>query len=111
PASPCGLALDGLAPELPRRLPGHWLVMCGSRLVAVLQKGGRDLSVHVAPDDPLVAATLGIYRVLLGREFSPLSSLTVATVNGQSAAASPYADALRRAGFANDYQGMSLWKR
>ena len=37
--------------------------------------------------------------------------MTLATVNGISANASPYADELRRIGFSNDYRGMSLWKR
>jgi hypothetical protein len=37
--------------------------------------------------------------------------VTLATVNGVMASASPYADELRAIGFTNDYRGMSLWKR
>jgi hypothetical protein len=37
--------------------------------------------------------------------------VTLETVNGVATNASPYAEALRTIGFANDYRGMNLWKR
>lgn len=110
PASLCGLGLDGTA-LLPRRVPGNWMVYRGSTLVLVLQKGGKELTVLVPPADAVLEPALGIYRFLLGREFAPLSSLSVETINDASTLASPYAEALRQVGFTNDYRGMSLWKR
>ncbi len=38
---------------------------------------------------------LAIYRFFLGREYAPMSSATVETVNGVGANASPFASALR----------------
>jgi ATP-dependent Lhr-like helicase len=111
PASLCGLGLSGLPEELPRRVAGNWMVFRGSKLVLVVQKSGRELTVLVEPGDPMLASALAIYRLFLGREFSPISSVTLATVNGVMASASPYADELRAIGFTNDYRGMSLWKR
>jgi ATP-dependent Lhr-like helicase len=110
PASLCGLGLTGTS-SLPRRVPSNWMVYRGTTLVLVLQKGGRELTVLVPPSDDVLEPALGIYRFLLGREFSPQSSLSVETINDTGTLASPYAEALRHVGFTNDYRGMSLWKR
>ena len=111
PASVAGLGLDGAFARIPRRVAGNWMVFRGSQLVLVAQKNGKELSVLVDPGDPRLEPALGIYRFLLGREFAPLSSLTVETINDASASASPYAEDLRRAGFTSDYRGLCLWKR
>jgi ATP-dependent Lhr-like helicase len=111
PASVCGLGLDGLSAHLPRRIAGNWMVFLGGQLVLVMQRNGRELTVLVAPDHPMLESALAIYRFFLSRECSPLSSVTVETVNDTNAMASPYAEALRRIGFSSDYRGMSLWKR
>jgi ATP-dependent Lhr-like helicase len=111
PASPCGLGLGGLPEQLPRRVPGNWMVFRGSQLLLVVQKHGRELTVLAEPGDASLESALAIYRFFLGREFSPLAAVTLETVNGLAANASPYADALRTIGFANDYRGMNLWKR
>jgi ATP-dependent Lhr-like helicase len=108
PASLCGTGLP-LA-SLPRRIAGHFMVYVGNQLVLVLQKGGRALTVFTDPGHPALAPALGIYRLLLGREYAPQSGLTVETVNDKPAATSPFADDLRAFGFGNDYRGLSLWK-
>jgi ATP-dependent Lhr-like helicase len=111
PASVCGLGVDGLAPEIPRRIASNWTVFRGGQLVLVLQKGGKELSVLIEPNHAALAPALAIYRFFLRRETSSLSSVTVETVNGTSANTSPFAEALRAVGFTSDYRGMSLWKR
>jgi ATP-dependent Lhr-like helicase len=111
PSSLCALGLTGLASELPRRIASNWTVFCGKDLVLVLQKSGRDLTVLLPADHPVVDAALAIYPFLLGRQFAAPASAAVETVNGQGALSSPYADNLRRVGFESDYRGMSLWKR
>ncbi|HEX7597483.1 MAG TPA: hypothetical protein VF518_04660, partial [Polyangia bacterium] len=111
PGSVCGLGLAGFPPELPRRIASNWMVFCGPRLVLVSQKGGHDLTVSVEPGDPVLAPALAIFPFFLGREFSPVSSVTVETVNRVNAGSSPYANGLREIGFANDYRGLTLWRK
>ncbi len=111
PASLCGLGLDGLPAHLPRRIAGNWMAFLGSRLMLVVERSSRELTVLVEPDHPALESALAIYRLFLSREFSPLSSVIVETVNDASPMASPYAEVLRRIGFSNDYRGMTLWKR
>ena len=111
PASVCGLGLEGLSATLPRRIASNWMVFCGNRLVLVLQKNGRDLTILAEPNDPVVLPALALYRVFLGREFSPHSSVTVETVNQTGAGTSPFANALRETGFTSDYRGLTLWKK
>ena len=111
PSSLCGVSLDGLPPNLPRRIAANWMVLHGSQLVLVVKKGGRELTALVKPGDPLLPPALEIFRFLLGRDSSPISSVTVEKVNGLAAASSPHAENLRQAGFANDYRGMTLWRR
>jgi hypothetical protein len=87
------------------------MVFRGSQVLLVLQKSGKELTILAEPDDAVLQPALAIYRFFLGREFSPISSVAVETVNGVNANTSPFAPALRAAGFSNDYRGMSLWKR
>jgi ATP-dependent Lhr-like helicase len=111
PASLAGLGLPGLPPELPRRIPGNWMVGQGDALVVVLQKGGRELTIVPQPGHASLGAALAIFHFLLGRQSAASTSASVESINGESALASPYLDDLRRAGFVNDYRGLSLWKR
>jgi ATP-dependent Lhr-like helicase len=94
PASPCGLGLEGGRGELPPRLPGVHLVFHGRRRVLVSRRSGAELTAEVSPDHPDLPAYLEVLKVLLTREFQPLRALTVETVNGDPAAASPYAPVL-----------------
>ncbi len=94
PASPCGLALDGLDPRLTRRVPGGHVVFHGARLVAVSERRGRSLLFHVAPDAPRLPDYLDFLDAALTRSASPARTLTVETINGEPAAASPYVAAL-----------------
>jgi ATP-dependent helicase Lhr and Lhr-like helicase len=110
PASLCSLGLPGL-PDLPRRIASHWTVFRGRDLVLTLEKSGRDLTIVPPPGDPVIEPALGIYPFLLGRQFNPMTSTTVETINGQDAQASPYVDHLRRIGFVNEYRGLSLWRK
>jgi ATP-dependent Lhr-like helicase len=111
PASVCGMGLEESSKEIPRRIASNWMVFRGGQLVVVLQKNGKELSVLIEPHDAALEPALTIYRFFLRRETSSMSSVTVETVNGVNANASPFAEALRAVGFTNDYRGMSLWKR
>ena len=111
PASVCGLGCGGFPAEIPRRIASNWMVFRAGQLLLVLQKGGRELTVLVELGDAVLGPALAIYRFLLGRESSPISSVTVEIVNGVNANASPFVEPLRATGFTSDYRGMTLWKR
>jgi ATP-dependent helicase Lhr and Lhr-like helicase len=111
PASLCGSGLEGMPERLPARLPSTHLVFRGVRLVLVSRRYGKELDLLCTPDDPQLTEYLGFFRVLLTREFNPLKRIFVEQVNGEPAATSPYAGALKEFGFQVAYRGLELWRR
>jgi ATP-dependent Lhr-like helicase len=95
PASVCGLGLADLREALPRRVPSTHLVYHGARLVLESVRNGNQLNFHVPPDDAHLTRYLAPIDNLLRRPVNPVRQIDVATIQGQPAAASPYADALR----------------
>jgi ATP-dependent Lhr-like helicase len=96
PASACGLPLNGLRGELPKRVEGTHLVYRRTRLALVSQRNGRSLQLNLAPDDEGVLECLGLFRHLLGRDYAPLRRVVIETINGEPAPASPYLPAFRQ---------------
>ena len=90
PASPCGLALEGLDPGLPRRVAGAHVVFHGGRVAAVAERRGRRLEIRVGPDHPSLPAYLSFLKVLITRAVRPMRAVVVETVNGDPASSSPY---------------------
>ena len=90
PASPCGLALEGLDAGLPRRVATSHLVFQGSRAVVVSERRGRRLEIRVGPDHPSLPEYLAFLKVLLTRAVSPMRAVVVETVNDEPAAGSSY---------------------
>jgi len=90
PASPCGLGLEDVARRLPRRVAGSTLALEGTRLVALSERRGAALELFVAPDHRTLGDILRALTVQLERRVRPERSLTVTTINGEAAAASPY---------------------
>jgi ATP-dependent Lhr-like helicase len=95
PASICGLGIDAVKGELPRRSVGTHLVYIGSRLAMVSNRRGRELHIHLPVGHDRLADCFVLFDHLLGRRIDPLRSITVETINGQDAAYSPYLDVLR----------------
>jgi ATP-dependent Lhr-like helicase len=95
PASACGLPIDGIRGNLPRRLDSTHLVFRGKELVFVSRKNGSSLRFLVSPDDPAIHEYLGILKHLLARNFQPKRRITIETINGKPAAGSPYLDVIR----------------
>jgi ATP-dependent Lhr-like helicase len=95
PASLCGVRLPGLKGLLPRRVPGNHLVFHGERPVVASERWGGSLTFRVPPDHPDAIRYLGFLEHLLARPVQPLRRVTVARINGQDAAGSPYLDVLR----------------
>jgi len=106
PASPCGLGLQ--LEGLPPRLASNHLVFHGTRLALVSTRRGRALDFRVPPDAPHLSDYLEFLKVLTRREWMPLNSVRVETINGVAARESPYKPALISFGFLEGYQGLLL---
>jgi ATP-dependent Lhr-like helicase len=110
PASLCGVPLAGLKAVLPSRLASTHLVYQGSQLVLVSKRGGKLLEIQAPPDHPRLQDYFGLFKDLVTREFHPESKISVEKINDQAALNSPYAAALRRAGFKSSGVALELWK-
>ncbi|HNU01119.1 MAG TPA: DEAD/DEAH box helicase [Acidobacteriota bacterium] len=108
PASPCGLGLPGLPPALPARLPSSHVVCRGADVVLVSRRMGEALAIAVPPDDPVLPRALAMFPAWTQRAVRPPARVRVAEINGEPAAASPYAEALRAAGFRRDGRELLL---
>ncbi len=95
PASLCGVQVEALKRELPRRIAGNHLVYHGTRLVVVSQQNGRSLTINVPHYEQHLMEYLGFLRHLIGRQFQPLHRVTIETINGEPATDSPYLAALK----------------
>jgi ATP-dependent Lhr-like helicase len=108
PASPCGLKLPGVDEDLPARLPANFIVFHGTWLKVVAKRNGKELLIKAGPDDPALPAYFAFCKTLLTREFNPLQSIVVESINGQPALESPYKKVLQSIGFSGDYKGLIL---
>ena len=112
PTSLCGVQLDALRGNLPKRVDRTHLVYQGKRLVLVSKRSGKSLTFHVPPDDPDLQRYLCSLRHLLTRRFRPLHRITIETINEDHAVRSPYLDALRASfDVMIDYKSVILCRR
>jgi ATP-dependent Lhr-like helicase len=107
PASPSGL--DGLDKRLPPRTANARLCFRGAALIAVSTKSGGNLNVYIGPDDTDCPKIVEFIKAPRTRVCGPVKKLTIETINGQSAASSPWADPLIAAGFIADRGRLFLW--
>jgi ATP-dependent Lhr-like helicase len=110
PVSLCGVPVEPIRSSLPQRLFSTLLVYHGSRLVVVSRRLGKDLLIHAEPGDAHLQEYLVLFQELLSREFNPLSSIRVETINREPALRSPYAEAMKHAGFQAARTGWELWR-
>ena len=61
-----------------------------SQLKLVSLRQGRELIIHAPVDDPCMPEYISALASLMTRQYKPLSRISVATINGEDAAASPY---------------------
>ncbi|MCL2600060.1 MAG: DEAD/DEAH box helicase, partial [Treponema sp.] len=109
PASPAGLGIEGLDPDIPGRLASNRIYFKGGQLVAVGKKSGRELHILIAPDAPDIAALVELFKVPRTRKVLPESKVVVDKINGTDAAGSSYAGAFRASGFVPDRGRLYLW--
>jgi ATP-dependent Lhr-like helicase len=112
PASLCGVQLDTIRGMLPPRITTTHLVFRGKRLVLVSKRNGRDLTFHVAPEDPDLSEYVVSLRHLLMRKFQPIRRISIETINGQSAPQSVYVPVLRTSfDVTVDYRNVTLYRK
>jgi len=95
---------------LPPRIASTHLVYHGSRLVLISKRLGKALDIRVPSDDPHLLEYLAFFKNLLGREFRPLTRISVEEINGGPALASDYERALRAFGFRPSRTTLDLWR-
>jgi hypothetical protein len=123
PASPAGLDVEGVvfSRELRnevsirkralrvRRVPSSRLCFRGTELLAVSNRGGKELEIFVEADDPDIAEIMAFVKFPRTRRVMPENKITVEKVNGASAAGSEFFHALSASGFVKDRGRMILW--
>ncbi|MBU3917925.1 hypothetical protein KKA14_20550, partial [bacterium] len=71
------------------------LVFRGNQLALISERNGKALTINVEPDDPTLPEIFCSIRHLLNRGFHPIKQLTIETINNETAARSPYVNALK----------------
>lgn len=112
PASVCGLRFEALKGKLPRRVAGTHLVYHGEKLVMESRRGAKTLIFHAPENSPHLQSYLGLLHHLLTRRFQPMRRILIETINGEDAAVSPYAEALK-VGFdvSVDFNNLILYEK
>ncbi len=112
PASLCGLSLPGLSPALPKRLPTTHLVYHGTRLVMISHKKGKEIELYVPSNGLNLPAYYGLFKMMLERQFNPMTALVIETINGEHAGESEYVSSLRDEFHTTvDYRKVTLRKK
>ncbi len=104
PASLSGIKVDALKGNYPNRLAGSHMVFRGENPILFSKRNGKELDFFTDEKDPDSLEALGFFKVLLSREFSPLKSIRVETVNGKPVSESSYREVLKQAGFRDNYK-------
>ncbi len=104
PAQPFGAALPW--PEnvgRPARGAGAYVVLADGRVAAYLERGARALLTFA-----LAAETAWVDGIASLVKDGRVRRIELSRIDGSPAAASPFADALRAAGFVDGYRGLVL---
>jgi ATP-dependent Lhr-like helicase len=112
PASPAGLAVQGILPEAAsaiRRTASSRLCFRGAELLAVSSKSCKEMEIFISPDDSDIVKALEFIKVSRTSKVHRENKITVEKINGASAAVSAYSAALASLGFVKDRGRMVLW--
>ncbi|MBI9097705.1 MAG: DEAD/DEAH box helicase [Spirochaetaceae bacterium] len=103
PASLSGIKIEALKGKFPSRLATNHMVFRGEVPLLYSKRNGKDLEFFVNEDDPDALKSLDFFKTLLSREFKPLKSVKVESVNGIPVSESPYRKVLKGAGFRDNF--------
>ncbi len=92
PASLCGVGLDALKGQLPKRVSSTRMVYRGTELVCESLRGGKALTFHVEASDADLPQILATLSDALG--LGSTSHLKLESINGEDARNSPYLESL-----------------
>jgi ATP-dependent Lhr-like helicase len=109
PASPAGLAIEGLDPRLPARTSTGRLYFRGEELIAVSNKSGKELSICISYNDPDVSLLVELFKIPRARRVLPEKKLLIETINGNSASKSEFLPCFIKAGFIPDRGKLMFW--
>jgi ATP-dependent Lhr-like helicase len=120
PASPAGLAIDDILCSTRiggsqvcgsqiRRISSTRLCFRGSELLAVSNRGGKELEIYISPDDPGIMQALAFIKIPRTRKIQPENKIVVEKINGSGAAKSVYCNAFSELGFVKDRGRLVLW--
>jgi len=110
PASPAGLAVEGImASSRIRRIPSSRLCFRGAALLAVSNRGGRELEIFISPDDPDISEALSFIKIPRLRKIQPETKIAVEKINGKTAGGGAYSEVLSGLGFVKDRGKMVLY--
>jgi hypothetical protein len=109
PASPAGLAIEGLDSRLCARASSSRLYFRGAELIAVANRNGKELRIFIDPGDPAVVPLTGLCAMPRRRNILPEPKMLVETINGLPAANGGYAGVFAAAGFVPDRGRLCCW--
>jgi len=119
PASPAGLAIEGVIRNTERvaeriasairRTVSSRLCFRGAELLAVSNRSCRELEIFIPPDDPDIFIALEFVKISRTRKVHRENKIIVEKINGASASASAYSEALTAHGFVKDRGRLVLW--
>jgi ATP-dependent Lhr-like helicase len=112
PVSLCGLPLDPMREYMPRRLDGTYLVYHGTKLIIIMKKKGRDLTIDIPPHELKDDRYFNVFKHLLTREFQPMRRVIIDFINQKPAPISPYISIFKNYfDVTVDVKNVSLYKR
>jgi len=109
PAANALYAAAERASGLPQRVASGRICLHEGKILALSTRSYRELKVACGPEDPLLPGLLGLFREARARDVRAESRIVLESVNGGPASRSPFAKALREAGFEADRGRMILW--
>lgn len=109
PVSLCGIKCETLRKEYPKRIQSNFIVFHGTKLVAVIERNGKSIKFNCKPGDREIEHYLQVFKDIMNRDFNPVKSIEVDTINNIPAKESPFAMDLKKFGFKQSYKGLKFF--